>query len=324
MENVNSYTGYGSTELKGLINVFLKSDRFSLIIRYSYIDIHIIFTFSHTKCQFVSFLDVIMVANEKSFVKNPKIMLHRFPKDPILRDCWEKQIHQYGQTDTDRKFINFNSAVVCFLHFANDSYVMSSGIKCRQILKPNAIPLNIHGMIDGIMCLEEEKLCESVVASADHKSKKKYKITLFDDLEVQPLDQSLENKMENIKYYKDFINLEDVSFESRFGNILSQLFTPTQIQLLLHPKKKVYQWTPEDIFSISLAITLRSLSTLRTWAEKFPIDDGILTSVLSLMKFKGDLMKTAEKLTVICFDKTYISNLKRVEKFATVSINNIN
>lgn len=50
-----------------------------------------------------------MVANEKSFVKNPKIMLHRFPKDPILRDCWEKQIHQYGQTDTDRKFINFNS-----------------------------------------------------------------------------------------------------------------------------------------------------------------------------------------------------------------------
>jgi len=55
--------------------------------------------------------------------------------------------------------------------------------------------------------------------------------------------------MDKVKYYKDFINLEDVRFESRFGNILSQLFTPTQIQLLLHPKKKVYQWTPGDISS---------------------------------------------------------------------------
>jgi len=51
--------------------------------------------------------------------------------------------------------------------------------------------------------------------------------------------------------------LEDVRFESHFGNILSQLFTPTKIQILLHPKKKVYQWTPEDISS---AITLRSIS----------------------------------------------------------------
>jgi len=48
-------------------------------------------------------------SKRKSLVKNPKIMLHRFPKDPILRDCWEKQIHQYGQTDADRKSINFNS-----------------------------------------------------------------------------------------------------------------------------------------------------------------------------------------------------------------------
>jgi len=71
------------------------------------------------------------------------------------------------------------------------------------------------------------------------------------------LKKNITFEMDKVKYYKDFINLEDVRFESRFGNILSQLFTPTQIQLLLHPKKKVYQWTPEDISS---AITLRSIS----------------------------------------------------------------
>lgn len=63
--------------------------------------------------------------------------------------------------------------------------------------------------------------------------------------------------MDKVKYHKDFIYLDDVRFESRFGNILSELFTQIQIQLLLHPKKKVYQWTPEHISS---AITLGSIS----------------------------------------------------------------
>ncbi|KAL4082742.1 hypothetical protein QTP88_029675 [Uroleucon formosanum] len=55
-------------------------------------------------------------------------------------------------------------------------------------------------------------------------------------------------EMDKVKYYKDFINLEDVRFESRFGNILSQLFTPTQIQLLLHPKKKSLLMDPRRYF----------------------------------------------------------------------------
>jgi len=35
------------------------------------------------------------------------------------------------------------------------------------------------------------------------------------------------------------------------------MFTTTQINLILHPKKKVYKWSEEDIAN---AITLRSLS----------------------------------------------------------------
>lgn len=79
----------------------------------------------------------------------------------------------------------------------------------------------------------------------------------------------LQNK---IKWYDQFVKLENERFETEFSNKLNQLFTPTQIQLLLNPKKKTYKWTPEDISS---AITLRSVSPkayrfLRT-KKNFPL-----------------------------------------------------
>lgn len=49
----------------------------------------------------------------------------------------------------------------------------------------------------------------------------------------------------------------ELQFNQKFNNILNGLFTPTQIQLLLHKKQKPYKWQTEDIAS---AITLRSLS----------------------------------------------------------------
>ncbi|CAI6366184.1 unnamed protein product [Macrosiphum euphorbiae] len=55
-------------------------------------------------------------------------------------------------------------------------------------------------------------------------------------------------------------------------------------------------------------VPLPGLSTLRTWAARFCIEDGILFSVLSLMKAKGDFMNETEKLSVICFDESYVSN----------------
>ena len=62
------------------------------------------------------------------------------------------------------------------------------------------------------------------------------------------LKKNITFEMDKVKYYTDLINLEDVRFESRFGNILSQLFTPTQIQLLLHPKKKSISVDPRRYF----------------------------------------------------------------------------
>ena len=62
---------------------------------------------------------------------------------------------------------------------------------------------------------------------------------------------------EKIEYYKQFVNLENQRFESRFSDILSKLFTSTQISQILRPSKKVSKWLPEDISS---AITLRSIS----------------------------------------------------------------
>lgn len=56
---------------------------------------------------------------------------------------------------------------------------------------------------------------------------------------------------------KNWADQEKERFECRFTKILSHLFTETQIDMLLNPKKKVYKWQPEDISS---AITLRSIS----------------------------------------------------------------
>jgi len=54
------------------------------------------------------------------------------------------------------------------------------------------------------------------------------------------------------------LNRVPLDFETWFTKHLSHLFSPTQIELLLRPKQKVFRWTPEDISS---AISLRSIST---------------------------------------------------------------
>lgn len=41
-------------------------------------------------------------SKKKSLVKNPQIMLYRFPKDLVKRDCLNKQI-TFGQNIIDRK-----------------------------------------------------------------------------------------------------------------------------------------------------------------------------------------------------------------------------
>lgn len=70
------------------------------------------------------------------------------------------------------------------------------------------------------------------------------------------------------------LNLEAFRFENKFKDTLSKFFSPQQIEMILHKKKKVAKWEPEDIAS---AITLRSMSPkayryLRNKLE-FPLPD---------------------------------------------------
>uniref|UniRef100_A0A2S2P3G9 Transposable element P transposase n=1 Tax=Schizaphis graminum TaxID=13262 RepID=A0A2S2P3G9_SCHGA len=52
------------------------------------------------------------------------------------------------------------------------------------------------------------------------------------------------------------------------------------------------------------------LSTLRTRAVQFPMEHGILSGVMTLMKDKGETLDIKEKLTVVSFDETYV--LRRI------------
>ena len=104
-----------------------------------------------------------------------------------------------------------------------------------------------------------------------------------------------------IRYEKLIANQEKViaqKAKERVNEILSPIFTPGQIKKLLHPNQTTVKWSSEDIAS---AIALRSvspkayrylknnkiplpaLSTLRKWASKINIKDGVIDSVLSLM-----------------------------------------
>lgn len=97
--------------------------------------------------------------------------------------------------------------------------------------------------------------------------------------EIQLLKDENERLMKNnsslkqlAKSQKYLLLLEEHRFETRFKKLLSDIFTPKQINLILHPLKKVYKWQTNDIAS---AISLRSISPrayrfLRE-TKKFPL-----------------------------------------------------
>jgi len=68
-----------------------------------------------------------------------------------------------------------------------------------------------------------------------------------------------------VRSQQDWIENEKLRFEGQFNVILSDYFFPTQIKMILNPKKKVYKWLPSDIAS---AITLRSVSPSVSQREK--------------------------------------------------------
>lgn len=84
-----------------------------------------------------------------------------------------------------------------------------------------------------------------------------------------------------------------VNSDIRVRKILSSVFTPGQIKLLLNPNKKKTHWSSEDIAAaISLRtvspkayrylqkarnVPLPALSTLRRWVATLNVDNGFFT-----------------------------------------------
>lgn len=131
--------------------------------------------------------------------------------------------------------------------------------------------------------------------------------------------RAVESKLQNKR------QLEEFAF-----NILRRIFTPGQIQMIVHPEKKRVVWSSEDIASaISLRcvspkayrylrnvmeLPLPALSTLRRWASSISVDEGILTSVLQCMQAKSKGMQIKEKLVSLTFDEIYLSNRIAIDR----------
>jgi len=99
------------------------------------------------------------------------------------------------------------------------------------------------------------------------------------------------NLKEYIETLKIFINLENYRFETKCRYILSGFFTPTQIEQILQPTKKIYKWTPEDISS---AMTLRSISPkayryLRN-KKRFPLPGKLKINISTFFLKKSTLI----------------------------------
>lgn len=137
--------------------------------------------------------------------------------------------------------------------------------------------------------------------------------------------KALNNKIEVEKYslfsqLKTINQPSEVEFQVR--NILSQIFSPGQITVLMNRNKKI-QWSSEDI---SCAISLRSvsakayrylrtklkyplpaLSSLRRWVSSFECSPGILKHVLLVMKHNGSNLNDFQKITALSFDEMSLS-----------------
>lgn len=134
----------------------------------------------------------------------------------------------------------------------------------------------------------------------------------------------IEEKMKNLKRkceeMEEEIKLLKKKNES-FQEILNKFFSKGQMKRLLN--KACTHWDSEDIAD---AIALRcmsprayrylqskkgfplpALSTLRRWSLKLDIQPGLSGTSILLMKAWGQNMSERDKLTVLSYDETFLS-----------------
>lgn len=158
--------------------------------------------------------------------------------------------------------------------------------------------------------------------------------TYFSDT-TKELDK-LKKEMESLKmeYSKLARELEETKNTVKwYDTALSTVFSKGQIRKLFAinegNRNITLRWSSEDIAS---TISLRSvspkayrylrarnyplpaLSTLRRWASKFDISQGILKSVLTLMKKKSRELNETERLCILSFNEVYLSNKVDIDK----------
>jgi hypothetical protein len=142
-------------------------------------------------------------------------------------------------------------------------------------------------------------------------------------------NKKLKQLVEELKKENDglqkYIKYQESKFQEaidkKIEETLAKYFTPGQIRIILNPGKRIV-WSTLDI---SVALSLRyvsakayrylrskllyplpSISTLKSWVVKHNFKPGLQTSVLAIMKNRGDQLTCVEKLTVISFDEMKI------------------
>lgn len=119
------------------------------------------------------------------------------------------------------------------------------------------------------------------------------------------------------------------SVQKELTILLKGIFTTTQIEQILKKKKKVNCWTSEDItkaFTIrylskrcyiylrnDMNIPLPCLTTLKKWASKIYLKNGVLQGVLDLMKVAAINLTEIEKIVVLQFDEMKVMALYEYE-----------
>ena len=109
---------------------------------------------------------------------------------------------------------------------------------------------------------------------------------------------------------------------STVSKALNGLFTPNQVKAIV-TQNQISSWKEEDI---SKAVTLKSLSpkafrfireiwkiplpssaTISRWVSKLPVEPGLLHPVIRLLKDKASTMAENDRLCVVSFDETTVS-----------------
>lgn len=131
--------------------------------------------------------------------------------------------------------------------------------------------------------------------------------------------------------YTKFANLHKKCIsEEKYISVLSKMFTPGQIKLIMNPSSVKIKWCEED-FSAAMSarsygtaayeywrctrgIPMPAPSTLRKRAALINFEPGVLSSVLKHMELKRENMVLRETLCVASFDEIYTSPQIDIEK----------